>query len=194
VCKLLSLPASKHLAYQLPPVSLVGRPVIRILAMAATDKLEAGMHFLVRDPKYMLEKPYTLRYAPAPEDGIPQTNIDRVQYQLQFHDLRNFPELTYDKCGFTVTECPSRMTYEDFADADKIEQVHGKEVTEAVMQALGAKSVELLDYVVPHLSPTEDLTGICSWGDTGPETASHVANCDRRQIRFQPACLEGAYR
>jgi hypothetical protein len=116
--------------------------------MAATDVVKGSLHFLSRDAKYQHEKPYTLRYAPGPDDDFPQTNIDRVQYDVDFHDMRNFPDLTYDKCGFMVTECPTSMSYEDFADSDKIETLHAKEVTEAAKKALGARSVELLDYVV----------------------------------------------
>lgn len=106
------------------------------------------MHFLARDPKYLREKPYTLRYAPAPEDGFPQSNIDRVQHQLTFHDLRLHSELEYGRAGFMVSECLSLMQYEDYADNKKIETIHAGEVTKAVRQALRAASVDLLDYVV----------------------------------------------
>lgn len=114
----------------------------------AADAIPGQMHFLARDPKYLTEKPYTLRYAPGPDDDFPQTNIERVLHPLVFHDLRGCPDLKYETCGFMVTESPSAMAYDDYADTDKIEDVHVPEVVAAVKAALGAKSVEMLDYVV----------------------------------------------
>jgi len=64
--------------------------------------LVGRMHFLARDPRYQHEKPYTLRYAPSPEDDFPQSNIERIEHELRFHDLRSYPDLKYEQCGFTI--------------------------------------------------------------------------------------------
>ncbi|CAK7237884.1 hypothetical protein SBRCBS47491_010190 [Sporothrix bragantina] len=116
------------------------------------------MHFLTRDPKYALEKPYTLRYTPAPESGIPQTNIERVERPVVFHDLRGRTDLEYDTCGFGVVSLSGggsntdgerpNFAYDDYAHNDRIENDHAPQVLQAVRAALGAASAELIDYVV----------------------------------------------
>ncbi|TDZ25529.1 Aspirochlorine biosynthesis protein N [Colletotrichum orbiculare MAFF 240422] len=73
--------------------------------------LTGRMHFLARDAKYLHEKPYTLRYAPDPEDGIPQSNIDRVEHKLCFHDLRQ-EHLDYEGSRRIIQE-----TYGEDADS-----------------------------------------------------------------------------
>lgn len=104
------------------------------------------MYFLSRDEKYVYEKPYTLRY--TPDDGLPQTNIDRTEFRIKFHDLRAERNLVYNNCGFKVANLHSQMTYKDYVDVDKVETIHGPEVAECVKQALKASSAEVLDYVV----------------------------------------------
>lgn len=108
------------------------------------------MHFLTRNPKYAQEKPYTLRYTPAPESGIPQTNIERVEHPVVFHDLRGRTDLLYDECGFSVVKLGAQASfpYDDYEHADRIESGHAPHVLEAVRKALGAQSAELVDYVV----------------------------------------------
>jgi hypothetical protein len=113
--------------------------------------VEANMYFLSRDEKYREEKPYTLRY--STEDGFPQTNIERTEYSIKFHDMRMEADLIYSRCGFRVANLRSQMQYEDYDDVEKIESVHQPEVAECVKQAMKASSVEILDYVVSHTDP-----------------------------------------
>lgn len=117
----------------------------------ASDKGSAvlgKMHFLARDPKYAHEKPYTLRYTPAPESGIPQTNIARVEHPIVFHDWRGREDLRYEECGFGLAKLDEALPYDDFASSSQIEGVHAPRVLQAVRSALGAASAELVDYVV----------------------------------------------
>ena len=118
--------------------------------MSADDILtvDGNMYFLSRDEKYKEEKPYTLRY--APDDGFPQTNIERTEYSIKFHNIRTEQDLVYSRCGFQVANLQSRMRYEDYDDVEKIESIHQPEVAECVKKALRASSTEVLDYVVGH--------------------------------------------
>jgi hypothetical protein len=112
--------------------------------------VDGKMYFLCRDEKYLEEKPYTLRY--TPDDGFPQTNIDRTEYSIKFHNMRTEKDLVYDKCGFRVANLQSQMKYEDYDDGDKVETIHRPEVAECVKDAMKASSAEVLDYVVSHVS------------------------------------------
>ena len=116
--------------------------------MSLDDNLavDGNMYFLSRDEKYNQEKPYSLRY--TPDDGFPQTNIDRTEYSIKLHDMRTERNLVYSKCGFKVANLQSHMTYEDYDDVEKVESIHKPEVAEWVKQALKASSTEVLDYVV----------------------------------------------
>ena len=113
--------------------------------------VEANMYFLSRDEKYREEKPYTLRY--STDDGFPQTNIERTEYSVKFHDMRTEADLIYSRCGFRVANLQSQMQYEDYDDVKKIESIHQPEVAECVKQAMKASSAEILDYVVSHTYP-----------------------------------------
>jgi hypothetical protein len=118
---------------------------------SSTDlAIEGKMYFLSRDEKYREEKPYTMRY--APDDGFPQTNIDRTEYSIKFHDMRAERSLVYSRCGFKVANLQSQMKYEDYDVVEKVESIHGQEVAECVKQALKASSAEVLDYVVSPVS------------------------------------------
>ena len=111
--------------------------------------VDAEIYFLSRTKTYDTVKPYTLRY--APDDGFPQTNVERELYTLPIHDMRNDLNLMYDKCGFKVATMRSRILYEDYDDPDKVESIHQQEVTDCVKESLQASSVEVLDYVVMFL-------------------------------------------
>lgn len=118
--------------------------------MSALEDLsvKAPIYFLSRNPMYETTKPYTLRYRPSGASQIPQTNVEREVHQVSIHDLRYANELKYEKCGFQVVKMESEMTYEDFDDEEKVERFHGKEVGAAVRVALGARSVDVVDFVV----------------------------------------------
>ena len=136
------------------------------------------MYFLSRDEKYREEKPYTLRY--STDDGFPQTNIERTEYPITFHNIRTGPDLVYEKCGFRVANLQSKMKYDDYEDVGKVESIHQPEVAECVKQAMDASSVDVLDYVVSccacrlrgqHLKLFTDTT-----------KASGLAHCYRRKL------------
>ena len=143
----------------------------------AGDMIEGRMHFLARDPKYQHEKPYTLRYAPAVEDGIPQTNIERVEHPLQFQDMRNRSDLTYSECGFTVARLGNdSMAYQDYGDTVKIEEVHASEVLACVQEALGAQQVQLIDYVVRRRHPQWPIATGDMYQYQQPASRAHIGN------------------
>jgi hypothetical protein len=116
---------------------------------SSTDpSLKASVYFLTRSPKYTTIKPYTLRY--RPENGFPQTNVERTLHEVEIRDMRQYPELRYEDCGFKMVNLGTSggMQYEDYDDVGKVERVHQKEVMDAVRGALGARECVVCDYVV----------------------------------------------
>jgi hypothetical protein len=155
--------------------------------------VEGMMYFLSRDDRYNQEKPYTLRYTPG--GGLPQTNIDRTQYSIKFHDMRREQNLRYNKCGFKVATLHSQMQYEDYDDIDKVESIHGPEVAGCVKGALKATSAEVLDYVVSQLScrcMTSVAINLIEPSDT--PKASNLAHRHRRNVQFSATGVKGSYR
>lgn len=106
------------------------------------------IYFLTRLPKYIHEKPYTLRYRPDNEDDLHQTNIERTLQPITFQDLRASADLPYESCGFKVVELDSAMRYEDYDEPTKVEAIHVREVEACIKAALQAESAEVLDHVV----------------------------------------------
>jgi hypothetical protein len=124
--------------------------------------LKASIYFLSRSPKYTTIKPYTLRY--RPENGFPQTNVERTIHEVEIRDIRQHPELRYEECGFMVVKMAGSemagselavgdvMRYEDYQNLQKVEGVHQREVVECVRKALGARECVVCDYVVFYSS------------------------------------------
>ena len=163
------------------------------LSSSGNLAVEGMMYFLSRDDRYNQEKPYTLRYAPG--GGLPQTNIDRTQYSIKFHDIRRGQSLLYKKCGFKVATLQSQMQYEDYDDVDKVESIHGPEVARCVKEALKANSAEVLDHVVSQLScRCMILVAVDLVEPTDSPKASNLAHRHRRNVRFSTTSVKGSYR
>jgi len=136
------------------------------------------MYYLERTPLYDVEKPYTMRYEPNEEEGIPQTNFVKVKKPLTVRSMRHsFPysfsdnsspapdsgssgaENAEDKsglfkleeCGFQKIRLESQLTYEEFWDNEKVQETYVQEVKSALKRELGAKYVFVLDYAVSIL-------------------------------------------
>ena len=116
--------------------------------MAHNDgDIEADIYYLSRSDVYKTVKPYTLRYKPP--GSLPITNVVREQKTTIIRNMRQHPEkLQYDKCGFQFANLDTQMTWEDFSDVNKIDQIHRPEIEQCVKEKLQASSVQVLDYVV----------------------------------------------
>lgn len=150
--------------------------------LIGTDKdatVQGRMHFLARDPKYAHEKPYTLRYMPAPESGVPQSNIARIEHPIVFRDFRGRADLQYDECGFGVVTLDGEsdaggFSYDDYERSDRIESVHAPRVLRAVRAALGAASAELIDYVVRRRHATWPVSTGAPYEFQQPASRAHI--------------------
>jgi hypothetical protein len=119
-----------------------------IMSSSENPNLKASIYFLARSPKYSTIKPYTLRY--RPDNGLPQTNVERILHEIEIRDLRKFPGLSYEECGFKMIRLNESggMRYEDYDDLEMVEGRHQREVVDTVREALGAREVVVCDYVV----------------------------------------------
>lgn len=136
------------------------------------ETVVAKINFLVRAALYETVKPYTLRY--KPEDGFPQTNVQRELCEVTIHDLREKRGLSYEKDGFIVAKLDSIMRYEDYENDAKIEGMHWREVRECVRKNLEASSVEVLDYVVRRRDPEWPIAKGGTYESQQPASAAHI--------------------
>ncbi|KUJ15485.1 methyltransferase [Mollisia scopiformis] len=136
--------------------------------------VKAPIYFLSRNPIYETTKPYTLRYRPSEASQIPQTNVERELHELVFHDLRLAHGLEYETCGFQVVSLESEMKYEEYDDEEKVERFHGKEVGEAVRVALGARGVDVVDYVIRRRDPSWPIATGETYRSQQPASAAHI--------------------
>lgn len=105
------------------------------------------MYFLSRDPVFDTVKPYSLRY--PPNGDLPQSNIKRVKNKIMLKNIREHQDvLQFDQSGIGLLEIKSRMTFDDFANEERLSQVYTEEIRESLQAKLGAKHVIVMDYAV----------------------------------------------
>lgn len=105
-------------------------------------------YYADRDEKYLKEKPYELKFLP-PED-FPVTNMKWSRYDnISVTDVRGHEDKNnIERTGFLTHRLVTSLTYEDFSDSQKIEQVYLREVAHCLKHALGADRVLVFDYNV----------------------------------------------
>ncbi|KAL6691219.1 hypothetical protein J3F84DRAFT_397748 [Trichoderma pleuroticola] len=106
------------------------------------------MYYLDRSPLYDTEKPYSMRY--LPEEDIPQSNYVKVKHPISVMSMRapGAGPFLIDECGFQLIELHSSLTYDEFWDNERVQNVYIEEVKETLKRELGAKHVHVLDYAV----------------------------------------------
>jgi len=116
--------------------------------MGQSTDLNATLHFLARDPLYETVKPYTLHrlyMTTLTYDNFITDAVDGVAIR-DFHTVEQ--EFSFEENGITVVDMESPMTYKDFNDPAKIEQIYYKEVDDALLSYIQAASVQIFDFAV----------------------------------------------
>ncbi|KAK5995288.1 Fe(II)/2-oxoglutarate-dependent dioxygenase nvfI-like protein [Cladobotryum mycophilum] len=110
--------------------------------------IASSMYYLDRAHLQHVEKPYSMRY--LPEEDIPQTNYMKVKHPILVKSMREpgAGPFHIDECGFQIIDLHSSLTYDEFWDNERVQQVYVEEVKEALKRELGAKYVHVLDYAV----------------------------------------------
>jgi hypothetical protein len=113
----------------------------------ASQDIEATMYFMARDPIYRSVKPYFLQYFTS--DGTPRNNVIQQEARVQINDIRGKEHMfNFTNSGFAILELDSKMSYDDFSDTEKIEEVYCEELSQCLLSYLHAESVHFFDRVV----------------------------------------------
>ena len=116
--------------------------------MALQIDLSTSLQLLAKDPLYYKDKPYTLHRLYS--ISILHDNfIAHLVDDVNIRDLRavegTFP---FDENGIGILEMQSNMTYDDFSDSVKMENIYCKEVGDALLQYTQALSIQIFDFAV----------------------------------------------
>jgi hypothetical protein len=93
-------------------------------------------------------RPYNL--IPSDPAGEFKTNVEIEPRTITIHDLRGHPSTpSLDKEAFSFHTAPSSLSYDDFADEDKIRSVYYPEIQDIVRKHVsGAKEVLIFDHTI----------------------------------------------
>lgn len=112
----------------------------------------AETFFLARDERYTTEKLYRLQ---EPSEVLPGTNVkpDKIN-DLLIRDLRGKEhEYTFDEQGFAVMEMESALSYEEFSDPQRVEDIYLEELGTCLLEYFKGDSIQFFDRVVVKLFP-----------------------------------------
>ncbi|KAM0236962.1 hypothetical protein ACHAP5_009202 [Fusarium lateritium] len=109
--------------------------------------IQSSMYYLDRATLYDGEKPYSMRYLP---EEIPQSNYKKVKYPMTVKSMRDcgVDSFRLNECGFQRVELKTKLSYDEFWNNQRIQEVYIEEVKDTLKAELGAKHVHVLDYAV----------------------------------------------
>jgi hypothetical protein len=111
------------------------------------SQLNTHLYFLKKVPKYATVKPYTCRF--DTQGKYPYTNIENVKQAISLSNVRPIQDdMSLQNQGFRVLTIPSRMSYTDFNNDDKIRAIHIPQILTFLQTELGAFEIHVLDYRV----------------------------------------------
>jgi hypothetical protein len=121
------------------------------LTMGQSQGCFGSFQFLARNPIYEKVKPYSLHRSYV--TTLPHDNfINEEVHNVALRDIREEGDnLTFEKNGFTVLDMHSAMSYEDFDNQTKIEEIYCKEVADALLAYIDASAVQVFDFAVLSL-------------------------------------------
>lgn len=109
--------------------------------------VRSHVHFLQRDPLYLEEKPYSLRYTPS--EGFPRANIKLERHDIMVQDIRpDKDKLLFERDGCRINELKSRMKYGDWDNDSKVKEIYLSEVANMLLKTLGACHVQIFEHTV----------------------------------------------
>lgn len=109
--------------------------------------VRAETFFLARDELYATEKLYRLQ---EPSEVLPRTNVkpDKID-NLLIRDLRGKEhEYTFDEQGFAVMEMESTLSYEEFSDPQRVDDIYLEELGTCLLRYFKGNSIQFFDRVV----------------------------------------------
>jgi hypothetical protein len=113
-----------------------------------------SVFYMKSQPLYKLEKPYFLNVPVDTGSDLPQTNVNYTRSEIRVTDVRpQKDKFTLDEHGFQVGKLQTALSYDDFANFDKIGSHFYPEVQQFLRDTLGAAEVFTFDFQVRRRDP-----------------------------------------
>lgn len=110
--------------------------------------LQGSMYFLERLSLYNTEKPYELRYTPAPDQPKTNMKLEKADCLTMTNIRGREDDFSFRNNGFALVHLDSKMRPEDFEVRSKVIKQYLPIVADTVKEILGAQRVQIFDYVV----------------------------------------------
>lgn len=120
-------------------------PFLFISSITMSRDIRSQLGFLKKDVLYETARPYSCRY--TPHDGTRRDNLTVEMMDVTIHDARPL-NLTIEENGFTLASFPTEMTYQDYADGEKISNIYAPELEKHLRHLFQAPHVKVIDYAV----------------------------------------------
>lgn len=121
--------------------------------------ISTEIYYLQELPRYVSEKPYTMRY--IPEGGTAVSNVLREKHMLSVKNIReNKHEYTLDRNGFMISRLPTSLDYATFDSQEAIEKNYFPELESILLGLFPGSTVEFVSYLVPQTS-SSTLVIVC---------------------------------
>lgn len=153
--------------------------------------ISTEIYHLQELPRYVSEKPYTMRYIPETEMEI--TNVVREKRIVTVEDMRGLEnDFSLDIQGFTVAKLPSKMAYEDYDSRDMITDVYLPEIEKVLCGMFPGSTVDFVSYLVSEAQTLYLEPKLIIYLDS--QTRCLISNLDRRALPVRSAQHRGSHR
>ena len=115
---------------------------------ALNDDIRSEIHYLARDPKHEVEKPYAMRYEPG--GFVPPTNMSDESRQIIIRDFRPLQDSqNFEDLGFSAVKIDCGLTAREFHDEKRVEEVYYPAIKKLISQKFpGAAEIRILEHLV----------------------------------------------
>lgn len=121
-----------------------------------TMSIITEIYHLQELPRYVSEKPYTMRY--VPEGGTAVSNVLREKHKLLVKDIRNSKyEYTLDRNGFMISQLPTSLDYATFDSQEAIEQDYFPELENILLRLFPGSTVDFVSYLVLQICSSTSI-------------------------------------
>jgi len=125
--------------------------------MATPMSITTEIYHLQELPRYVSEKPYTMRY--VPEGGTAVSNVLREKHELTVKDIRGSKhEYTLDRNGFMISQLPTSLDYATFDSKEAIEKEYFPELETILLDLYPGSTVDFVSYLVLQICSTTSVT------------------------------------
>lgn len=112
------------------------------------DPVQAELKYLVMDPKYESEKPYSIRYDTG--GAFSNTNMENESKSIAIRDFSSLQNSqSFEEYGFSTTKIDCNLATADFYDEKKVNEIYYPAIDKLLRQSFpDAMEINILEHGV----------------------------------------------